>query len=119
MKILVPVIVVVLVIIVVLIMRATSRAGSKANRVLTLEQKLDVLASCGLRLADPFKPEDLLTSWGRADYEKPGYDLVLVALACPRNDRPGGITAPTCGISIRNVSRTMAPTNGSSSAWLR
>jgi hypothetical protein len=88
MKIFVPIIVVALVILVVLIMRGKPRTGSKANRVLTLEQKLDVLASCGLRLADPFKPEDLLTSWGRADYEKPGYDLVLVGLGMTEERPP-------------------------------
>jgi hypothetical protein len=88
MKILVPIIVVALVVIVVLIVRGKSRTGSKANRVLTLEQKLDVLAGCGLRLADPFKPEDLLASWGREDYEKPGFDLVLVGLGMTEERQP-------------------------------
>lgn len=54
----------------------------------TLEQKLEVLASCGLRLAEPFTREDLLKGWSRADYEKPGYDLVLVGLGMTEEQEP-------------------------------
>lgn len=88
MRIIVPVIIVVLLVVVVLVMWGRSRAGSATNRALTMEQKLDMLANCGLRLSDPFKPEDLLTSWPREDYEKPGFDLVLVALGMTEEREP-------------------------------
>jgi hypothetical protein len=88
MKIIVPVIVVVLVIVFVLVVRGRSRSGSATNKELTMEQKLEILANCGLRLSDPFKPEDLLTSWGREDYEKPGFDLVLVGLGMTEEQEP-------------------------------
>ena len=55
---------------------------------MTLEQKLEVLASCGLRLAEPFTCDDLLKSWNRVDYEKPGYDLVLVGLGMTEEQEP-------------------------------
>ena len=88
MKILVTVIIVVLVIVVVLVIRGRSHSGSASNKTLTMEQKLEVLANCGLRLSDPFKPADLLTSWGREDYEKPGFDLVLVGLGMAEEQEP-------------------------------
>jgi hypothetical protein len=47
MKILVPVIIVVLVIVAVLIMRSRYSTGAATKRVLTLEQKLEMLADCG------------------------------------------------------------------------
>jgi len=88
MKILLPAIIVVLVIVIVLIMRSRYSTGSATKRVLTVEQKLEVLADCGLRLSDPFKPRDLLTSWGREDYEKSGFDLVLVGLGMTEEQEP-------------------------------
>jgi hypothetical protein len=88
MKIVVPIIIVAFVIVVVLAVWNGSRTGSTKNRSLTMEQKLDVLATCGLSLSDPFKPEDLLTSWGREDYEKPGFDLVLVGLGMTEEQEP-------------------------------
>ena len=55
---------------------------------MTLEQKLEVLAGCGFRLAEPFTCDDLLKSWNRADYEKPGYDLVLVGVGMTEEQEP-------------------------------
>ncbi len=88
MKILLPVIIVVLVIAVVLAMRSRSGKGSGANQALTLEQKLEVLAGCGLKLSDPFTTKDLLISWKREDFEKPGFDLVLVGLGMTEEKEP-------------------------------
>jgi hypothetical protein len=53
-----------------------------------MEDKLEVLVSCGLKLAEAFKPEDLLTSWGREEYEKPGFDLLLVGLSMTDEKKP-------------------------------
>jgi hypothetical protein len=92
MKILEPVIIVVVVtvffMVVVMVIRLRLSKGSATNRALTMEQKLEVLANCGLRLSDPFNPSDLLTSWGREDYEKPGFDLVLVGLGMTEEQEP-------------------------------
>jgi hypothetical protein len=55
---------------------------------MTLEEKLRLLADCGLELSFPFTPEDLLTSWNRAEYEKPGFDLVLVGLGMTEEEKP-------------------------------
>ena len=54
------------------------RGAAADDRTQTLEQKLELLATCGLALSDPFGPEDLLASWDREDYEQPGCDRVLV-----------------------------------------
>jgi hypothetical protein len=54
----------------------------------TLEQKLDVLARCGLKLEPPFTIRDLLESWSREDYEKPGFDSVLVGLGMTEERPP-------------------------------
>jgi hypothetical protein len=86
MKILIPVIIVI--VIVVLVVRRKSGGSATADQTLTLEQKLELLSACGLRQSDPFKPEDLLTSWGREEYEKPGFDLVLVALGMTEEQEP-------------------------------
>lgn len=83
-----PVIVVALVIVMVLIVRGRSRSGSVGSRTLAMEQKLDLLANCGLSLSDPFKSDDLLSSWKREDYEKPGFDLVLVGLGMTEEQKP-------------------------------
>jgi hypothetical protein len=88
MKILEPVIIVVVVMVVVLIIRLRLSTGSATNRGLTMEQKLEVFANCGLRLSAPFKPSDLLTSWGREEYEKPGFDLLLVGLGMTEEQEP-------------------------------
>jgi hypothetical protein len=88
MKLLAPAIIVVLVIIVVVVLRGRIRKNSIPSREVTLEQKLELLANCGLRLSDPFKPEDLLASWKREDYAKPGFDLVLVGLGMTEEQEP-------------------------------
>jgi len=68
--------------------RLSPQGDSLAGKRMTLEQKLEVLASCGLTLADPFKPEDLLTSWDRKEFEEPGFDLVLVSLGMTEEQEP-------------------------------
>lgn len=55
---------------------------------MTLEQKLDILSGFGFCLADPFKPEDLLESWPRKAFEKPGFNLVLVGLGMTEERPP-------------------------------
>ena len=92
MRVLISIVVVVLVIAVVAIMRSRRRSDPAAvsvpRQTLTLEQKLEVLSRCGLTLADPFTPEDLLSSWDRKDFEQPGYDLTLVGLGMTEERRP-------------------------------
>jgi hypothetical protein len=55
---------------------------------LTLEQKLAILAGCGLRLKAPFTIDDLLKSWTREDFEKDGFDAVLVGLGMTEEEPP-------------------------------
>jgi hypothetical protein len=91
MKVLIPVLVGVIVGAVILLVQRTSHRRSypgTGDLVATLEQKLEVLASCGFRLAEPFTCDDLLKSWSRADCEKPGYDLVLVGLGMTEEQEP-------------------------------
>ena len=92
MKILIPILVVAIGVAVILLMRMISYRRSTSPGAgdprMTLEQKLEVLAGCGLRLAKPFTYDDLLKSWNRADYEKPGYDLVLVGLGMTEEQEP-------------------------------
>ena len=54
----------------------------------TLEQKLAVLAACGLTLAPPFTVQDLLKSWSREQYEEPGFNMVLIGLAMTEEQPP-------------------------------
>lgn len=54
----------------------------------TLEQKLHALAACGLSLRPKFTVDDLLSSWDRDDYEKPGYDMALVGLGMTQEEPP-------------------------------
>jgi hypothetical protein len=92
MKILIPILVVAIVVVVILLVKATSHRRSHppsaGDPQATLEQKLEVLASCGLRLAEPFTCDNLLKSWNRTDYEKPGYDLTLVGLGMTEEQEP-------------------------------
>jgi hypothetical protein len=92
MKTLIPILVVAIGVAVILLIKPISyrrsTSPSAGDLRMTLEQKLEVLASCGLRLAEPFTRDDLLRSWSRADYEKPGYDLVLVGLAMTEEQEP-------------------------------
>jgi hypothetical protein len=54
----------------------------------TLEEKLAVLAGSGLSLAPPFTVQDLLESWPREQYEKPGYAMALVGLGMTEERPP-------------------------------
>lgn len=92
MKILIPVAIAALAIVVVVIIKCISRSGfgsiSAATQAMTLEDKLRVLAECGLVLENPFKPEDLLSSWDREEYEKQGFDLALCSLGSTEEEEP-------------------------------
>ena len=61
---------------------------ARAAAKLTLEQKLDILAHCGLRLNPPFTVQDLLKSWSREVFEKDGFDSVLVGLGMTEEQPP-------------------------------
>jgi len=54
----------------------------------TLEQKLAILAECGLTLAPPFTVQDLLESWPREQFETPGLHMVLVGLGMTEEQPP-------------------------------
>lgn len=68
--------------------RSTSPLSSPETVHMTLEQKLAELSECGLKLGNPFKPEDLLASLDRATLENQGYDLVLIALGMTEEQAP-------------------------------
>jgi hypothetical protein len=77
--------------VVIILFSACSRSKSPAANVRqakTLENKLDALKECGLQLASPFTRNDLLKSWQREDYEKDGFDLVLVGLGMTEEKEP-------------------------------
>jgi hypothetical protein len=57
-----------------------NREARDRKKAQTLEEKLSVLEACGLKLASPFTPDELLKSWDRDKYETEGFDLVLVGL---------------------------------------
>lgn len=92
MKTLIPILVVAIVAVVILLVKATSHRRSNPSSAgdpqTTLEQKLEVLASCGLRLAEPFTCDDLLKSRNRTDYERPSYDLILIGLGMMEEQEP-------------------------------
>ena len=92
MRILIPILVMAIVVAVILLSRVTSYHQSTPPGVkdpqMTLEQKLEVLAGCGFRLAQPFTCDDLLRTWNRVDYQKPGYELVLVGLGMTEEQEP-------------------------------
>jgi len=54
----------------------------------TLEAKLEHLARAGFRLEEPFTAEDLLASWSREEFEKPGFSMVLVGLGMTEEQPP-------------------------------
>lgn len=54
----------------------------------TFEQKLEVLARCGMALDAAFSASDLLESWDRAKFEEPGFNMVLVALGMTEEQPP-------------------------------
>jgi len=62
--------------------------GGQAPTSGTLEEKLEFLAGFGFRLAAPFEPEELLSSWPRQEYEKPGFRLVLFGLGMTEERPP-------------------------------
>jgi hypothetical protein len=62
--------------------------GKRAKESLTLERKLEILAECGLSLASPFTAQDLLESWPREEFEKPGFALALVGLGMTEERPP-------------------------------
>jgi hypothetical protein len=55
---------------------------------LTLERKLAILGECGLSLAAPFTVQDLLESWPREEFEKPGFSMTLVGLGMTEEQPP-------------------------------
>jgi len=80
-------------IVAIIVLTALLRASAKkcstvATTAKTLEEKLAVLEECGLRLAPPFSVDELLQSWNRRDFEKEGFDLVLVGLGMTEEKEP-------------------------------
>jgi hypothetical protein len=67
-----------------------------AGEKLTLEQKLENLAQCGLKLAEPFTIEDILYSWEREELEKPGYEFLFGALAMCEEREPWRQLCDSC-----------------------
>ena len=65
-----------------------SRDSKEPERPAAREQRLKTLETCGLKLSSDFTVSDLLESWPREDYEKPGYDLVLVGLGMTEERPP-------------------------------
>jgi len=55
---------------------------------MTIEEKLDALARCGLKLKEQFGVPDLVESWGREALDEPGWNLALVCLGMTEEKRP-------------------------------
>ena len=53
-----------------------------------LEEKLSILEECGIKLAAPFTVNDLLESYSRADYEKAGFEKLLIVLGITEEQEP-------------------------------
>ena len=66
--------------------RSTVKPGKRMTY--SLEQKLEILADCGFKLATPFTVDELLTSWDRDAFELLGFDLVLVGLGMTEEREP-------------------------------
>lgn len=64
-----------------------ANGGGSAPATGTLEEKLEFLAGFGFRLAEPFGPEELLSSWPRQRFEKPGFHSILFGLGF-KEERP-------------------------------
>lgn len=62
--------------------------GRRSKESLTLERKLEILAECGLSLVPPFAAQDLLESWPREAFEKPGFTMTLVGLGMTEERPP-------------------------------
>jgi hypothetical protein len=82
------VVAVVVVVLIVLKPRFASSFKTRSKGSITLEQKLAILADCGLKLSDPFTIDDLLSSWDRSDFEEQGYELTLVGLGMTEEQEP-------------------------------
>jgi len=54
--------------------------NSASNSMLTLEQKLEILARSGFTFDMTSTIKSMLSEFTREDYERPGFDLVLIAL---------------------------------------
>ena len=55
---------------------------------MNIEEKLDALAECGLKLKDQFGLPDLIDSWGREALDEPGWDMALVCLGMTEEKPP-------------------------------
>ena len=86
---------------------------------MTIEEKLDALARCGLKLKDQFGVADLAESWGREALDEPGWNLTLVCLGMTQEEPLGRRIATTFGTSTPSASREMAAMFELPSAWLR
>ena len=60
----------------------------RAEASLTLERKLAILSECGLSLAPEFTVRDLLESWPREEFEKPGFTMALIGLGMTEERPP-------------------------------
>jgi hypothetical protein len=69
-------------------MRSDRRGDEQVPTAGTLEEKLDFLARLGFRLAEPFGSDELLQSWPRSNFEKPGFASVLFGLAMTEERPP-------------------------------
>jgi hypothetical protein len=64
--------------------------SSHERTVMTLEQQLTKLADLGLTLDDGITVDDILFSFGRKDYEKQPFDLILFVLGIEVEREPWG-----------------------------
>ena len=69
-------------------LRSGSTVKPGKRMTYSLEQKLEILADCGFKLATPFTVDELLTSWDRDAFELLGFDLVLVGLGMTEEREP-------------------------------
>ncbi len=53
-----------------------------------IEEKLDALAQCGLKLSDQFGVTDLVESWGREALDESGWNMTLVCLGMTEEQPP-------------------------------
>jgi len=82
-----------------------------------LEEQLAKLADLGLKLDDGITVDDLLYSFGREDYEKRPFDLILFVLGIEVEREPWGVqSVRVCGTSIRSASARQVTTWASSNA---
>ena len=55
---------------------------------MTIEEKLDALAECGLKLKEQFSVTDLADSWGREALDEPGWNMPLICLGMTQEEPP-------------------------------